>query len=187
MTTAGTLHDEALRLGPGRLLAAYVTTTPVASIGISLPGPQSKYDCYMLDISSILPQNADTSHLVMRFSIDGGATWVATADYWYSQLFTISHGTAPYGGMNGAAADRFYINGPQPKHLSLAAEVLIDAVGNSPPFVKSFSSGWQSQGAFCRNLSCQAHPNINALLLFYESDNIARATVHLYGIRKGVV
>ena len=91
--------------GGGLVLLEQHTASNSASLDFT-SGITSAYDHYVLKFVGIL-NATNTQDLQVRFSTDGGSTWIATGIFYYSWLYSNNTGGNGVASTGGGAANQF--------------------------------------------------------------------------------
>jgi hypothetical protein len=90
MSTAGTLYDDTIKNGYGKLLNVSTVSTPVTSIDVSCA--YAGFDSYLFELDQLF---LDNLLLLLRASSDNGATYPAAGCQWVLHTMFLG-GTPPY-------------------------------------------------------------------------------------------
>jgi len=148
----------------------------------------STYRTYFVVLSNVLPATGNTT-LQMRVSTDGGATYLADANYLGMQPYNAYNATtwtasAVAGGSNqwnvvaaqgnsGVPASGFFYFFDLTNAIRPAYVGLMSFVPNAGTFSQAVIGGTR-----------QANTTVNAFEFFYSSGNIATGTFTVYGVKE---
>lgn len=161
------------------------TTRNVA--GLSGATIQSDFDEYVIAFINVLPAT-DSNQLYLRFSTDGGATWITTGYQW-SHGFSYGGGTSGAEGGTGAVAIGMTGTAVSNSGSGCCGEARLfnpaAAATTTKSLTKAMSRQHTSVGMVYDHgggsLSVGA---INAIQVLFASGNIASGTVRVYGVAK---
>jgi len=184
MSIVNTTFEREIKFGYGRHLLTQVAASS-ASIAF-VDDLTNKFDVYLFDISDLLPTDM-AAMLYMYVSGDGGATWLTT-NYFWSYLYTLSHGV---GSSVGSGTDsKIILCGNSANNSSLGGEVRwtrSDATFTDNYFSYQISIAHSAAG----QMMCIGGGNrrgsgdVNGIKFQFNVGNIASGAIRLYGMRTG--
>lgn len=187
--TAGTLYDEAIRLGFGKLLASQVINN-VASAAFTTQ-INDTYDTYLIDMINLTP--SVDGRIYARVSFNNGSTWIA-ANYLWAHIANWS-ATAPNGNTYNSNSEPatgstwFQLTRNVPPSGAVSGELILsrsagfvshwhwstshDHATNVQHFVRGGGVLWDGAGL------------VNAVQFLPPSGILVSGRLNMYGLRKG--
>lgn len=188
MSTAGTYYDETIKNGYAKLL---MTQTASNSSAVDFTLPVTEFDSYEFDLSCI--KIATDGALLIRCSNDGGASFPASADYWWAALDVWANAAPPAISHYGSAV----LGSPQDTWL-LMSHALWAGNNVSGRIRLVLSPGTVSQLRWCisgLHPSLYTYTNTGAGMRYVGGLNVVRflsytstigsGTIRMYGMRRG--
>ena len=188
MSTAGTLYDETIKFGHGKLLQI-ATASGAASIAIT--GFDPTFDSYVIDLDNFY-NVTEGQYLVMQVSYDSGATWKTTASYYWASFSSISNYTPPgihwYSSLNLSEASWLRMSHGMTPGNALVARVRVFQNPVGYTHLTWHCGGWHSSyithdwigsGMWVGNVGL-----VNGVRWNFTSGTVS-GTVRLYGMRTG--
>jgi hypothetical protein len=190
MTTAGTLYDETVARGFGKLLGTATASNSASIIFASVL--TSAYDSYWFEIDSLVNQTAiNANNFVVNISSDGGNTW--SNNYWYGGTSGYS-GRSSYYAVN-AAVDTSRIRGVQTSLNQWGLSGYLRMVGNPSDnsvykhlwlwtAVHYDNSDYYTTFEITSGMNIVSLAAINAIKFSFSTGNIASGDIRVWGLRK---
>lgn len=149
----------------------------------------SLYDKYVFELTGIRP-GTNGDDLYMRISIDGGATFITTANYYWSHLTSLSSG--PTGVANGAAVGQIQITDAGRCVTTAGASTSGTICLSNMLSASLFTSLWgQQMGWTAANVVSMvvisggyAVANTANAVRFLMSTGTITGTIRMYGVKK---
>jgi hypothetical protein len=186
MSTVGTLYDETIKFGHGRLTNSTTISGVVGSVGFSLP---ADHDAFLFDLINLRPVT-DLQALRAYVSMDNGASWKTDASYFWTFFSAVSHTSSPAGYVAGAAQTSFQLSAGVLNVSNLSGEFWYHrGAGFVPPF--SWHTSCHTTSGYGQDTVRGAGTYwvgglINAILFAFGSGSIAATgRINLYSFRKG--
>jgi len=155
-------------------------------------GIDSTYDQYMFTLTSVAP-DTDLTELWIRYSSDGGSTWISSANYEYSFNYTNTVGTGSGGRVDESSATAFELTAASGSWGNGTSENGCGTFYIQDPsvagYIKMFGQFvWTNQDASTSEISIGGHKNSSSIVdgvrFLFSSGNIASGTFALYGLSK---
>ena len=196
MSTVGTLYDETIKFGRGKLLGTLTASNSASLAWSSVFDPAiapEVYDVYYVELLNILPVN-NSVNLYGRMS---NASGVMTTGYYWNYFSVISHpgtvGATP-GNASGAStvenqAFMYFSSGQYNGAASgVSGEIFINRIGNNMAFF-SFTAAHHStvgeHSFVVGGLNMSGTGPLRGLQFYYSTGNIASGKLRLYGMKTG--
>lgn len=191
MTTAGTLYDETVTRGFGKLLSAQ-TASNSASI-IFLSPLSNAHDSYWIELDCLKPATGGSIVLRMHLSSDNGSTWLGSGNYWYG-------GWAVYG--NRSTSYDVHLDNAQLRQVATTrtdfsvsgwVRMVAAPLSTTNSYKGFFWSGnavYDNSDYFTTNEMSGGHSYtsltapINGIRFTFSTGNIASGSIRMWGLRK---
>lgn len=189
MSTVGTLYDETVKFGYGKLLSRSVANSSSAIV-CSLP---VEFDTFWIDLACLVPSVG--AYLFARMSQNGGSTWIA-ANYAYGMLWGDADGTPAGGNQNitsigGTSSQQLqlsYVVNAASTQYALSGEVMFTRGLGLQTFNSLTAYNESSSGSAwhrCCGTLWDSTSAITDIRFYYGSGLILKGSVTVYGLRKG--
>lgn len=178
-------YKRASGIGSYELIQAQ-TASNSATLDFTV-GITSAYSNFVLLLDRIAPAT-DNQALFLRFSANGGVSYLAGTEYQYAQSFTDTTGTATNAGQTGVSAIRLTGLVGNDTYEQIIGEAALGnlAVGSLPTPKVSFIGSYRDNVSLflsVRGAGECVTTSVNAFRILFGSGNIASGTAYLYGVR----
>ena len=193
MSTVGTLYDETIKNGFGKLLSVNEVVSPVANVDIVAPFT-SAYDNYIFDIDALQSDNTG-AYFLFYPSVDGGASFTQTGLLWSLGCVWSHQAGSTFGSVYYGAGPQTYMQqtydaqyGPLPLHCVILfnrgppggggeRQYLWTNMHRSPGYGSGFTWGNGANNA--------SYAMMTGIRFRYSSGNIISGAIRVYGVKTG--
>ena len=186
MSTVGTMYDETVKFGFGKLLQTQTLSNVSAAVFVT-PFTLG-FHTFLFDLVNLYPVAASDSVLA-QVSFNAGASWAGDAYYW-GLVYSTSNDPASVGSqanhLVGARTDAFQVSGSGYNYNAYVGEVIVNCTpGKNAQFqwhTSCVNAGYLQHNLFgggVRDGPC------NAVRFLFGGGNISSGIIRCYGLRLG--
>jgi hypothetical protein len=186
MSVAGTLYEETVKFGHGKLLSSQ---TASGQLNLTFIAPfTSEFNTYHFDVVNVT-MDTRSQFFGCQLSNNGGASWLSGC--WYTNSYVCSHsnvfGNEAYP-MIGLNSDCIRLTGNAYENNAVSGEIIMHcAPGKAMTFQAHITINHVSYGHMGMITGSALDAGANGIRFFCYGGRLVSGTIRMYGLRSGLV